>query len=380
MKNERRKVLMAVFNDLACDGRVYRAATALAEDYEVELIGVSIAAATKIPGVKTEGLLVPTQNPLGRLSLARFWFRLLVKAVSTKPNIVYVHDFFLALPGWLIRKILDCRIVYDAHELIVGSKGESVSRSQLVFRVFERLVVHRADLVVAANRHRAEIMQKHYRLLRMPLVIQNIASNQNHTGVIASSKHSHFVDRTNRVRLVYQGVISLTRGIGNFVEALCFLDSCFELVLVGDGPGLGAIKDLVLQLNLSSRVWFTGKVRINELQDILQHCDIGIVTYSFASLNDVYCAPNKVFEYAHAGIPMVGSAQTSLRELVEGNRIGLVVEASDRPGETAMRYAGAILQVADNLEGYRSRLQDFIEKYSWEKEKLKLVSGVKRLQ
>src|SRR6185295_8246597 len=90
----------------------------------------------------------------------RFLRHLVRFARSHRPSVVYGHDFFMALPAWLAAKACDARLIYDAHELIIPGAlgGQSGGFRERFWYWLERTIVNRADLVIAANAPRAEVM------------------------------------------------------------------------------------------------------------------------------------------------------------------------------------------------------------------------------
>ena len=84
--------------------------------------------------------------------------------------------------------------------------------------------------------------------------------------------------------------------------------------------------------------------------EFLKYADIALVPYKpgkiegsgFTILNALYCAPNKIYEYAGCNIPMIGTDVLGLREPFEKYNIGVCCK--DLKPETiidAIRYVDA---------------------------------------
>jgi glycosyltransferase involved in cell wall biosynthesis len=114
----------------------------------------------------------------------------------------------------------------------------------------------------------------------------------------------------------------------------------------------------------AGRFAMLGQVKHRLLSAITAVADVGIVTYPFHGLNNVYCAPNKVFEYAQAGVPIVATDQPPLRRLVEGYSIGELVGERQDPGE----LAAVIQKVVENMAEYTKALPRFLQDHRWEDE------------
>ena len=244
----------------------------------------------------------------------------------------------------------------------------------------------RAALIIAANKQRAEIMRDHYRLSATPLAIHNIAPPPLSTpGTDAALDSFPALRRSSSelVRLVFQGFLSADRGVVASVEALEQLPAEFELVLVGGGPpaDIAAIHDAVAKHGLGERVVFLGRVPRERLHDILATCDIGIVYYHTRKLNHLYCASNKIYEYAQAGLPMVLTCQPPLRPLSEIYGVGELVgcESGDKAQEIS-DMVGACQTIAADLDGYRANLPRFLDENRWETEAEQLVEAVTKVR
>ena len=365
MSTGRPRVLMPVYNSVVYDGRVQRAAAALGRRYDVIVLAVDAGRPFTDPDYRVRTVRLPDVGGKAGMHL-RFLGALLRQAAALRPAVVHAHDFFMAGPGLAAARLCGARLVYDAHELIVPEPDLHQTRRDRFFYVLERLAVRRADLVIAANQPRAEIMREHYGLPATPLVIGNIprapdpearagpAANGNGTGGDAAP-----------VRLVYQGDMSLERGVGDFVTAMRRLPRRFELLLVGGGPDLEALREMARRERVTDRVRFAGRVPRSELHGILRECHIGVITYPRRGLNNVYCAPNKLFEYAQAGLPMVGSDNPVLRAAFTEHGVGV---AGGDP-------ADAVLAVAADLPRFQAALPAFVRRHRWEDEADRLLDG-----
>jgi glycosyltransferase involved in cell wall biosynthesis len=358
---------MAVFNALEYDGRVQRAAEALSGMSRVVVLGVDGGHRYS----PTDYQYVSLQDKRGQFGRSkamhlRFFIRLIALVLEIRPSIVYAHDFFMAFPGWCAAKLVGARYVYDAHELIVPEKYTAMSKKERVWYWLERLIVRRADLVIAANTPRAKAMADHYKLPTVPLAIRNItpapAVRLDNAAIVL--RYPALVRRSPEECLcVYQGDINLERGLGVMVAAMSYLSSNYRLLVIGGGPDVAAMMMLADQQHCADKVNILGKVPRDDLHDMLRFCDIGVITYSFHGLNNVFCAPNKVFEYAFAGIPIVSTGQPPLLELVADTGIGRTTASGRAP--SASELAAAIEDVREHASQCKSALKSFLEANNW---------------
>jgi len=167
--------------------------------------------------------------------------------------------------------------------------------------------------------------------------------------------------------------------VDRFIKALKYLDDRFELMLVGDGPDAVTLLRVATAEQVAPRVTFLGRVTVEELRAITSQCNIGIVAYSPVGWNNLYCAPNKVFEYAQAGIPIIATDQPALQELIEGSGIGVTVKAAGDAEQRAHEYANSIRYLAENAAVFRSKIPQFLAAYNWDNESRKLLKCIEAL-
>lgn len=377
------RILMAVFNSIDYDGRVQRSASALARIADITVLSINSG---RCFDARDYAVRVVTL-PRGRFGVpkwahAYFWLRFWWLSLTTRPAIVYAHDFFLGFAGRVAARLANARFIYDAHELIVPEirSGESAApsaRDQFWYRI-EKAGIGSADAVVCANEVRAAIMREHYELAELPAVIRNIPPRPVESGepVLVHPGIQALLHRTpDAVLCVYQGDVSIDRGLDIVVDAFTILENRFHLIVVGGGPDIGLLQDRVRQRQLGERVTFLGKVARDQLHAILRTAHIGIITYPNSGANNLHCAPNKIFEYAQAGLPMVMTSQPGLRVYLDRHPIGCAYDSTRREGAPRLA-AEAIRAVAARRAYFLSHLEAFLSENDWNTESEKLVRVV----
>jgi len=321
----------------------------------------------------------------GLLRYAYFCAVLVIAALRRRPHVIYAHDYFTAWPSRICAALTGGVLIYDAHELIIPEEGIKMGRREALFYRLEKLTLPRAALIIAANSERAGYMQRHYGLAETPLAIHNIAPvPQDRPGPDEALSRYPALRRSRNdlVRLVFQGFLSGNRGVVESVVALAQLPEHFELVLVGGGPSadVAAIREAVEKHDVGQRTLFLGRVPRDDLHDILANCDIGIVYYHTRQLNQLYCASNKVYEYAQAGLPMVSTCQPPLRSIHEKYGIGELIgcQGNDAKTEVSDMVRGC-RKIAADLDGYRAKLPAFLAENRWETEAERLLQAVDKL-
>jgi len=374
--NQRKKMLMAVYNPIELDGRVKRACECLMNDYELEVVCLKVDQnQNNHPKFKISR--VSQKIALGRISkLIIFWFQLLIKAIQVKPHLIYAHDFFMPFPCLLASKITGAKLIYDCHELIIIKKDELFSFRSILFYLMEKYAIKKADLVIAANKERAEIMQNHYRLSKLPCIVRNFVissvgnlDKQEVLNLYPMLKRKHAKD----IHVVYMGDINFDRGLNIFLDIDKFIPDNFIFLFVGNGPDLNILKQKA-DTNHNNRFRIIGGVNHEHVQDIIGQADIGVITYPREGLNNIFCASNKVYEYAHAGLPMVSTCQPPLENIFKKYKVGKLIGCEGLP--SAEDTARIIIELAGDIKKYRQHLIPFLNAHRWETESARLRTAV----
>ncbi len=345
---------MYVYGDITTDARVQRAAETLSQ--ENELVLVSVAHQRELIKSNYENRLVRVRHSglIGLLESIRSAIRIIK---DERPDIVYCHDYYSALLAYyLIVVSYPVKIVYDAHELIIPEEGIKDRRLSF-FRWFEQRIVKRVNLLICASSERGQLMRKYYGLTNQPLTIPNVSQ----LSIQKSEEVNRIMDNLSSFfsqcmpTIVYAGVVTKGRGLDMLVDAVIDLSPKYKLLVVGDG---NARQELEQRLDGKEGVKyaFTGKVPYYALGSLLSYCDLGYVYYPNNSLNNRYCASNKVYEYSSILLPMVGNDNPTLKKELEFYGIGI---ASDNVSE-------AIEDIMKDQETYKNNCRSYNEKNRWE--------------
>lgn len=376
------RFLVVLFGTLEFDGRAQRMLEVLRNmGGDVVLIDIAPpggAWVDVVPGIKRVSVEFPQRTGTVGRHIRLMWVALR-EARRVKPQVVVAENYFTSGTAWFAAKVTGARLVYDAYELLIPEVNEVMSRRDWIWYALERWVVKRADCVFAANEERARLMAEHYRLDRVPIVVRNIPPERtpdvDEDQIVA--RYPALARSSNDERIIlYQGDVSLSRGLGRFVEALRHLPASYRLVVVGGGPDLERLKEMAMPFEMVGRFHAVGRVPNKILPALTRLADVGIVTYPFKGLNNIYCAPNKIFEYAQAGVPVVATDQPPLRRMIETYGIGVCIGETD----SAEQIAAAIRAVAQRGRGaYIAALQRFLADHRWEDDVERIVAAIDSL-
>jgi glycosyltransferase involved in cell wall biosynthesis len=131
------------------------------------------------------------------------------------------------------------------------------------------------------------------------------------------------------------------------VHADPLLRRATRVLLVGDGPAVPRLRELVSRLGIEDRVTFLGTVPHHEVPPLVAAIDVVLIPRATE-----YASPLKLFEYMAARKAIVAPRQPNLAEVLTDG-----VDALFFSPEDAMSLQGALARVVAD-EGLRRRLGD----------------------
>ena len=346
---------VVVYNTSCNDARLLRSLHFFGHDDRVHVITIA-GEHPLVHGSVARVFHVPIRLPSRSGALAYLWFlsKALLAILRISPAGLYLHDYYTAPIGWLLCRVLGLRFAYDVHEIIYDDRRTLRLR---LFRSMESRCIRYATALVAPNRERSRLLATHYGLPVPPVVIRNLADPRGHE----LARRRGPPPLAGAARLVYAGTID-ERQLETVVRAMIELPRC-TLTMLGDGPSRPGLQRLSRRLGLQERVQHLPPVPYERLIARLATFDVGIVCYGTQGANNLTCAPNKVFEYAQAGIPMVATAHGPLQHLLNAFDVGVAI------GSTAVLapfdvgdFVEAVQVVVRDWQRYRAGAQALAER------------------
>lgn len=271
------------------------------------------------------------------------------KLIHKDYDLIYICNYTSVPFGlYLANKMKMKIIIYDAFELIIKTRIEKKTFRDLVYLHFESKVLKLCNAVICANKERALIMQGYYRLNDTPFVVSNLPTN---VGYIELNECLNREKRefSNYITITYVGYISNTRKLSNLVDEVALLGNKYQLSIYGHGDYLQQLGEMILK-NGYTNIQVFGKYNQADLKDILSRTDIGYIYYPDKGLNNIYCEPNKIYDYSMYCVPMISYFHPTLFEKLNSNKIGI---SSDD-------IKNSIITISNNIAEYKKNCFDFM--------------------
>ena len=360
---------MFVYNNLTTDARVQRSIDTLKHEFEITVLSID-------DPYDCDGILNPILKS-SKKGMLRF-FDIARQAIAYGKNhqyeYLYLHDYYSCIPG--LRLYKNHKTVYDAHELIIGTKQFPATKREKFFSFFEKLLINRVQLVISADEKRAELMKKYYKLEETPCVVPNYSELQIDEEYSLSPDVKEFFD-DKRKTFVYAGVLTSGRNIEEIILRAANLADSYKVLIIGDGGEKARLEKIASECS-GLKYLFTGNVPYKYLGNYLKRCDVGFLSYPLTNLNNIYCAPNKIYEYASVELPMVCNDNPNLISIVGGSKIGVCVSDKDIDG-CSRSIEEALKLIERDYDTYKYNIQTFRKDNAWSLIREKYLSKVQSI-
>ncbi|GAB4286810.1 MAG: hypothetical protein Kow0068_12460 [Marinilabiliales bacterium] len=349
------KVIISVINDLATDQRVHRVALTLHnEGYDVLLVGRKLKNSPEVNRVYKIKRFKLLFNK-GPLFYACYNLRLFIFLLFAKCDILISNDLDTLPANYCISKIRKKKLIYDSHEYFT-EVPELINRpgTKKIWQKIERKILPKIKYSYTVCESLAEIYNEKYginmKVIRnVPFYKEKIEKQDNPVKII-----------------IYQGALNINRGLEEMISAMQFIDNAV-FQIIGDGDIREKLIQLVKEKNLTDKVKFLGRKKLEELHKYTANADLGISLEQKAGLNYYYSLPNKIFDNIQARIPVLCSDFPEMNKIVSKYNIGKTI--SDYSPVAISKKVKEILNTKYDNELFEKAAKELC----WENEKTVLL-------
>ncbi|MFY9717398.1 MAG: glycosyltransferase family 4 protein [Thermoplasmata archaeon] len=223
--------------------------------------------------------------------------------LSSKPDIVHVHDWFGTRGGGALARRLGVPLVMTVHST---EYDRSLGHPWAHILEREQAGIDAATRVIAVSQHlKLQLVQRYRAEPARVTVIYN---------AVRPSERLAEIDPKRRV-VLYVGRLAVMKGVDTFLRAAAVVASAFSdvlFVIAGEGPEYGRLVELAARLGIGERVMFLGKVSDEERELLLAGSSVFVLPsvvepFGIAAL-----------EAMAAGVPTIVSKTSGVAEISSG--------------------------------------------------------------
>ena len=321
-----------------------------------------------------------------------FWieYKFFVKAILKEGityDFVWCNDLPTLYPGEKIAKHIGAKLIYDTHEIYLETLNQFfpsnpklwklvVYRFSLIFMktfgsIAEQRLIRKAKTVITVNMSLANYFRKKYEVNKIEIIMNFPKAIKLDLNKIIDFRKDYKFESTSKI-LIYQGVLNKGRGLNLLISSMKKISEEIKLIIVGDGFIKEELQELTKELNLIERVKFIDKVPLDKLLYYTSGADLGINLLENLNLSKKLASPNKLYEYIHAGIPVICSNTIENKKVIDRYKIGCLVNNNiDDISHKINTFMMKDMKI-NTLECKRAA-----EEYNWENQEKKLLNIIK---
>lgn len=366
---QKKKVIVSVINDLVTDQRVARSCSVLNElNYDVLLVGREQKKSQPLQKrdyVCKRMKLLFEQGPQFYLF---FNIRLFFVLLFHKADLLLANDLDTLLPNYLISKIKGIPLIYDSHEIFCEvPELQSNPGKKKMWEGLESWIVPKLKCCITVNQSIANYFTEKYKVSF--IFVRNIPDYKKIENLKSRSELNLPIEK--KIIILQGAGINMHRGAEELVEAFQYLNDDYLLLIIGSGDVIYQLKENVVKLGLQNKVKFIDRIPASELRHYTSNANLGVTIDKDSNMNYHFSLPNKVFDYMHAGIPILATKLPEIENLINKYHIGTFIE-NHEPKHIAEQIE-KFLNSKEYLE-YKSNTALAALENNWQTEKQKLIN------
>jgi len=368
---QEKRMLMIVGNIISVDSRVLKSAKSMQDaGFHVVLIGMKPAKGKleltnfgSIPALILDSseLRVSSDPELLSLSMAA---QLEPIIQLYDPTHVYSHDFFgLAFVSDSIAALNQtryCHWTHDIHEYVPGLKGAIDPKRLQWAQKLEEQRLSVPDNIIVVNEKIRDLMAHMFSPHQRIDVLHNVPR---HAREAQFNLREACNISTDKPLAVYTGRATELRGLDVIIPALAAIpDLNIALLSEGSKPYLDTLKARAEEKGAVERLHIFPYLPDAQVSDGIKSADFGIAPFRKYG-NTELALPTKLFEYTHAGLPVVASDCMEMKRFIAEYGCGEVFQS-----ENDEEFIDCINKVLARKKSSYVISKKKLEKFSWRKQ------------
>ncbi|HOD53711.1 MAG TPA: hypothetical protein PKJ08_04225, partial [Candidatus Cloacimonadota bacterium] len=316
------KILIIVYSNIVRDARVLKQLSWL-NNHKITLLSFGKLNDQQIKHISIEDNFPFHIKLIGcillklKLYLLYYWLlpvnRLAFnKLQNTEYDLIIANDIY-TLP-LAIRIQNKAKLLYDAHEYY-PREHDNNKQWMFFFHDYMNYLTQRyapkAEIMLTIGQAIANEYHKHFKL--NPNVIMNMPQ---YSDIEISNNDKPLI------RMVHHGVALPGRNIELMIEVVKLLGHRYSLdfyLLARNEAYLAGLKDLTSEID---NIHIHDPLDIDQIIPVLNTYDVGFYFLKSDSFNDIYCLPNKLFDFIQARLAVIIGPSPEMKRIVEQYECG----------------------------------------------------------
>jgi glycosyltransferase involved in cell wall biosynthesis len=359
-----KKAFLAVINDLSSDMRVHKHAMLLTErGYEVTVIGRKLPHSIALQRPYHTHRFELLVNK-GLLFYLLFNLRLFFFLLNKSFDVLVANDLDTLGPCYLISRFKKCSLIYDTHEFFTGvPELQHRPLKRKIWEALERTIFPKLNHVITVNQSIAEQYEKLYQ--KKLEVVRNVSDPTHLPGTYKSRKELGLGEEDFILILQGNG-ININRGAEELLSALAHTEGVC-LLIIGNGDVFPQLRQRVQKEQLFDRVKLMDRLPYAEMMQYTHCSDVGVSLDKPGNPNYEMSLPNKLFDYIHAGIPVLVSDLKEPARIVKQFNIGRICK-NHSPEEIAENI-NFMRREKEQYKQWKANTEKAAAQLSWKEER-----------
>ena len=293
---------------------------------------------------------------------------------ADKYDVIHAHDI-IGLNGSdeTKKKNRSLKIVWDAHEFYPEIVNLNRPDEQPVYRNIYRQVIIKSsskiDFFITINESAKKYYQKNFPKLPPATILMNASRRPQKKPLQYGSLRSMASLAKDQRVVIFLGGLSLGRGIKMLLDVVDRLPVNWSILFMGSGP----LEDDISQKILTTKglrpkgrdpLNILPMVDLDDLSFWTSQADVGVIPYEDIGLNHLYCTPNKIWDYASSGIPIIATNLPEMSLLIKKYNLGFLLPKIFSDDD----FLNILKKFDDSkIKEISGNCEKFSEKECWEK-------------
>jgi glycosyltransferase involved in cell wall biosynthesis len=304
------------------------------------------------------------------LSLIYWDFLVIFAIIKHRPRVISPHSVEVLPACSIAAALIRAKVIYETHELETQKNGSSQFYRKLC-RIAEKAFVPRVSLIVTVCESISATYRHSFPTINV-VTVRNFPLPEQGLFYPKVNLRRELGISDESILLLYQGALGSGRGIETLLAATIQLPLRYHTLFMGYGELEEVIRGLSKQYE---QIHLIPAVPPAEVLSYTSQADIGICLIEGSSESYKYSLPNKLLEYAMAGIPTVVSNLPEMSMFIEEFQCGWVIESTteDLTKKIMSLSVDEIMTKAQNCINSRSS-------FNWNNEVLPVINVYQKLK